>query len=333
MNESGGGFDNDRGTMLLEQRGQTPAFRLQKIARLQIAPGKLRGGKILSRLALGQKNLIEAGKCGFSGSIGERLKDGIGNLSSAVAKPFEAHGSFGISLAIHTGDSHSGNRGRCCARRQTKCCFKCGATGMRIAELESGEGTFQQFHEQFIELLGAGIANEGTDGVPLGTRFQIARQNRLAGGLQKLGGGLLVEDRKTWNDARLEWEALQQPFAEGMDRLDLQAARRIEGAGEKRAGTRKGDGRGTVAGKSLDTAAEGGIIERGPFAKIVKEAAGHFSGGGVGEGEAQDALGRVIFEQEADHAMDENMGLAAPGIGRHPGGNTGVRGTPLRSVG
>ena len=182
-------------------------------------------------------------------------------------------------------------------------------------------------------MLGAGIANEGTDGVPLGTRFQIARQNRLAGGLEKLGSGLLVEDRKTWNDARLEWEALQQPFAEGMDRLDLQATRCIEGAGEKRAGAPKRDSRGTVAGKSLDTAAEGGIIERGPFAKIVKEAAGHFSGGGVGEGEAQDALGRVVFEQEADHAMDQNMGLAAAGIGCHPGGHAGVRSASLRAVG
>src|ERR671910_494336 len=110
---------------------------------------------------------------------------------------------------------------------------------MLIAELESGEWIFQQFHEQFIELLGTRIANESTDGVPLGTIFQITRQDGFAGGLQKLGGGLLVEDGETRDDARFERKALQQPFAEGVDRLDFQAARSIEGAGEQRSRARE----------------------------------------------------------------------------------------------
>src|SRR5215212_2312983 len=150
---------------------------------------------------------------------------------------------------------------------------------MLIAELESGQWIFQQLHEQFIELLRTRIADEGADSMPLGTGFQIACQNRFTGRLEKLGGGLLVEDGETRHDSRFERKALQQAFAEGVDRLDLQAARNIEGAGEQSAGARERNGAGDIAGKRLDAVAESRIIERCPFAQIVEEAAGHFSSG------------------------------------------------------
>jgi hypothetical protein len=204
---------------------------------------------------------------------------------------------------------------------------------MLIPELESGERTLQQLHEQFVELLRAGIADDGSYGEPFGARFQITCQNRFAGRLEKLGGGLLVQNGKTRDNTSLERKALQKLFAKSMDGLDLQAARGIKGACEQRAGTRERNCSGDVAGKSPDPVAQGSIIERRPFTKIVKEAAGHFSSSGIGKGEAQDALGGMFFEKQADDTMDENMGLAAARIGRHPSGDAGVRGTALRTVG
>jgi hypothetical protein len=60
--------------------------------------------------------------------------------------------------------------------------------------------------------------------------------DRLA--LQEMRGGL-VEDAESWCNVGLEREALQQALAERVDGLHLEAARRFDGGGEKRA--RKSD--------------------------------------------------------------------------------------------
>ena len=68
-------------------------------------------------------------------------------------------------------------------------------------------------------------------------------------------------------------------------------------------------------------AVEGGVVGDGPVGEAVLKAEGHFGGGGFGEGEALD-LGRVgAGEHEAEHAVDEELGLAGAGGGLDEGGD------------
>ena len=102
----------------------------------------------------------------------------------------------------------------------------------------------------------------------------------------------VLEHRELRRDAGLEREAAQQRVAEGVDRLDLQPARRLERAGEQRAGAVEPVGR--IVGARLaergQRGAQLGLGHHRPGAEGAEEPGLHLGRGGLGVGEAQDLL-------------------------------------------
>jgi hypothetical protein len=112
--------------------------------------------------------------------------------------------------------------------------------------------------------------------------------------------------------------------AEGMDRLHFQPAGRLQRPGEQ---TPRQSATGSVGldlGAGTDCLVEGGVIERGPFGKRVEHTLGHVGGGGLGESDAENFLGRDAFQEEVDDALRQNMRLARSSIGRDPSRHRGI---------
>ncbi len=61
------------------------------------------------------------------------------------------------------------------------------------------------------------------------------------------------------------------------------------------------------------------VVERRPGAQILEHFVGHIGGGGLGEGDAEDACRIDTRQQQPDHALGEHMRLAGAGIGGDPG--------------
>ena len=70
---------------------------------------------------------------------------------------------------------------------------------------------------------------------------------------------------------------------------------------------------------------ERGVVEQGPGPQRVEHAVRHVGGGGLGEGDAEDARRIDAGEQQPDHALRQHVGLAGAGIGRDPGRAVRVR--------
>ena len=168
---------------------------------------------------------------------------------------------------------------------------------------------------------------------PAERTVRIGRGASQNGAPRRIGervGVALVEHLEVSGDIRLERELVEEPFAEGVDRLDLQPARRLEGPGEEAA--RFGE-LGRVRPLALhlgDLLAERRVGKRRPFAEPVEDPLRHLGRRRLGEGEAEDAAGIGAGEQEADHPLRQDEGLARAGVGRHPGGGARVRGVGLR---
>ena len=128
----------------------------------------------------------------------------------------------------------------------------------------------------------------------------------------------LVEHGKAGGDVGLERKLVQELGAEGMDRLHLQSAGRLQRAGKKPARQRTPRGIGRHMRPRLDRVIERGVVQRGPFGERVEDAFRHIGGGGLGEGDAEDFLGRHAAEQQPDHPLHQHMGLAGAGIGGDP---------------
>ena len=141
---------------------------------------------------------------------------------------------------------------------------------------------------------------------------------------------VVVEDGKARRHAGLEREALQQPLAEGVDGLHLEAAGRLDGDGEELAGALQLLGR-RARGRAASRACLRELrVGRGhPFGQPREHALRHLGGGRLGVGERQDALGRRAREQQAQHAHGEHVRLASAGVGADPRGGCGVGGRGL----
>ena len=109
---------------------------------------------------------------------------------------------------------------------------------------------------------------------------------------EHLAALVLVQDRESRRHVGLERHEMQKPLAERVDGVDLEPARRLDRAGKQRA-------REAHLFAARDPAFEFGqlrdqalVVERHPAAEQFEDADRHVGGGGLGEGQAQDAAGR-----------------------------------------
>jgi hypothetical protein len=130
----------------------------------------------------------------------------------------------------------------------------------------------------------------------------------------------------------VERERVQQPCAEGVDGLHLQAARRFERGGKQPARPGSLAGIGPAAGRKRDRSVERGVVERGPARKPLEHFVRHIGGGGLGEGDAENFGGVDAAQQQIDHPLSENIGLAGAGIGRHESGDVRIGGLDLHAA-
>ena len=190
--------------------------------------------------------------------------------------------------------------------------------------LEGGEHVVEAAVVQLDREVGVGPAQR-----PVAVRQGEAGQV-VAGPGRDLGRRCVLQHAEARRDAGLQRKAPQQLFAEGVDGLDLQPARRLQGAGEQGPGPRQ------VARLLVD------LLQRldqrlvghhRPAAEVLIEPALHLGGGGLGVGDAEDRLGRGPAQQQAGHAADQGRGLARAGVGGDRDRAVGVRGEDLRVEG
>ena len=137
--------------------------------------------------------------------------------------------------------------------------------------------------------------------------------------------GGLVEHLEAGRDVGLEREQVQQLGAEGVDGVDLQAARRLQRQREKLPRPAALLGVNALRAGFAHGFVERDVIEHGPCPQRVEHAVRHVGGGGLGEGDAEDAAGIDAGEQQPDHALRQHVGLAGAGVGGDPGRALRVR--------
>ena len=145
----------------------------------------------------------------------------------------------------------------------------------------------------------------------------------------------IVEHGEMRRYARFERRDVQEPLAEGVDRVDLEPARRLDGPGEQPTGEQQAFRAGAHALEVEQLVGEPGIVQRHPAPEPVEHTDRHVRRRRLGEGEAEDARGRHALQQQPQHAVGEHLGLARAGIGGDPGGDARLRGALLemRDVG
>ena len=142
----------------------------------------------------------------------------------------------------------------------------------------------------------------------------------------------LVEHLEVSGHVGLEGELVEEPLAEGVDGLDLQAARRFQGGREEPAGAGELAGIRAPALQLANLLGELRIVEPRPFGERVEDALRHLGRRGAGEGEAEDMAGIGAGKEQPHDAAREHEGLARAGIGRDPGRGARVRCRGLREL-
>src|SRR5690606_23070142 len=92
----------------------------------------------------------------------------------------------------------------------------------------------------------------------------------------------VVERAEVRRDAGFQREAGEQRLAEGVDRLDLQTARRIEHAGKEAAGAGRLLGLGGTAEQGMEVLLQSSLVMGGPAAQAAGQALAHLGRGGLG---------------------------------------------------
>jgi hypothetical protein len=105
---------------------------------------------------------------------------------------------------------------------------------------------------------------------------------------QKFGGLLVVKHAEMTGNVGLERKPVQHGFAEGMNGLDLETARRFERDGEQPAGAHQLVRLGFAPLELGNPVGQLGIVEPDPLAKRAEDAVGHLRRGGLGVGQAED---------------------------------------------
>ena len=138
---------------------------------------------------------------------------------------------------------------------------------------------------------------------------------------------LFLEHLEARRDAGFEREALQQRLAERVDGLDLQAAGRLQRAGEEAARPRQ-------VARPLVQVAQGfpqfRVRRDGPFAQLGEQTTLHLRRRRFGVGDAKDGRRIGPAQQEPRDAGDQGPGLAGAGVRGDEGRNARVRRLDLR---
>jgi len=150
---------------------------------------------------------------------------------------------------------------------------------------------------------------------------------------QQARGGLVVQHAEMAGDIRLQRKLMQQRFAEGMDRLDLEAAGRFERAREELPRLGKLQPVRKRAFHLRDLAGQRFVIERGPVRQPFEHAVRHLRGRRLRVGKAEDRGGPRAGQHQADHPLGQHVRLARSGIGGHPDRIGGAGGEVLASRG
>ena len=146
---------------------------------------------------------------------------------------------------------------------------------------------------------------------------------------QQASGLALVEHLEMGRDAGLQGKAPEQGLAEGVDGQDLEPAGGVQHGGEQAARAVAQGGVRLVAAQGLERRVEVAIGLHGPFAEAAVEARAHLGRRRLGEGQAEQPLGRGAAEQQAQHPVGQCLGLAGPGRGGDPDRGSRVGGAAL----
>ena len=147
-----------------------------------------------------------------------------------------------------------------------------------------------------------------------------ARDHVAPGGGEERSLHLRIKQLEMGGNVGFQRKLMQHRFTEGMDGLDLQPARRLQGFGEQAPGAAHGAEVGTAAFQRLDPHRQFGIAQCRPFRQRGEDAVRHVGGGGPRIGQAQDLRRVGAAEQQPDDALGEHVRLAGAGIGGNPGG-------------
>ena len=142
-------------------------------------------------------------------------------------------------------------------------------------------------------------------------------QEALAGLGQKPRGFGLLHHLEMAGNVRLQRKLVEDRLAKGVDRLDLQPARRLQRAGEELAGLlHRLLARASSLGKLGQSVGQRRVRHGRPLAEPGKDTGRHFRRRRLGEGEAQN-LRRIDAGQKQPHdPLGQDVGLAGAGIGR-----------------
>ena len=182
-----------------------------------------------------------------------------------------------------------------------------------------GFSAAERLLQKVIEGEGAALSRHQ---VELGhaVRGRAQRRERPVARLEHEEASLvLVDDLEMRRDIGLERKQPQQTLGEGMQRLNLEPARRLDRAGEqlpRESELRRAWRRRTAFDDRLR---EGLVRKARPSGELGEDTLGHVGRRGLCVGQAQDLRRRRSLEQEPHHPLGQDMGLAAAGVGRHPG--------------
>ena len=147
---------------------------------------------------------------------------------------------------------------------------------------------------------------------------------------------VFLKHRKIERNARFARKPVQHAFAESVDGLDLEPARRFQRMREQRPRPLQHGGIGWRPVERGQFTQQLAIAGQRPAAEPFRDAAAHLRRRRLGVGEAEDLLGLHLAQQQPQHPRRQHIGLARAGIGRHPHGTARVRshalalGNPLR---
>ena len=149
-----------------------------------------------------------------------------------------------------------------------------------------------------------------------------ADQHLLPRLTQQLGGGPVIQQVEMRRQPGFERKTPQNRLAKSVNGLDTETGGRIDDGGEQLPRARLHVGVGLPAVQVEQRLFQRRVIHHRPFAQPLDDAVGHFGGGGPGEGDAEDTVGRRAAEQQAQHAVGQHGRLA--GAGRRIDPDAGV---------